>query len=148
MVRFGIETGRPEQRVELARALAMTTYRSSEEFAARFDGPAEVIEGRFTFPVEQYLAARGRDYSAHYCAESFLCLSESIDLHRVDVARIFVPTTVVGIREDRRVPLQPLHLQGLQLLNGARRSQGGRASRGARPDAARGPAKLTRLTVS
>jgi homoserine O-acetyltransferase len=118
MVRFGIETGHPEQGMELARALAMTTYRSSEEFAARFDGPAEQIDGRFVFPVEQYLAARGRDYAAQYRPEAFLCLSESIDLHRVDVARIFVPTTVVGIREDRLVPLPDIRAMVARLQQG------------------------------
>ncbi|HEV2700233.1 MAG TPA: alpha/beta fold hydrolase, partial [Steroidobacteraceae bacterium] len=81
MVRFAIAAGHPAQGMELARALAMTTYRSAEEFAARFDGPAELVDGRFEFPVERYLAARGRDYAAQYSAESFLCLSESIDLH-------------------------------------------------------------------
>jgi len=118
MVRFGIETGRPAQGMELARAIAMTTYRSAEEFAARFDGPAELIDGRFEFPVEQYLAARGRDYAAQYRPESFLCLSESIDLHRVDVARIFVPTTVVGIREDRLVPLPDIRAMVARLQQG------------------------------
>jgi homoserine O-acetyltransferase len=118
MVRFGIETGRPAQGMELARALAMTTYRSAEEFAARFDGPAARVDGRFEFPVEQYLAARGRDYAAHYCPEAFLCLSESIDLHRVDVARIFVPTTVVGIREDRLVPLPDIRAMVARLQQG------------------------------
>ena len=57
MVRFGIQMGHPAHGMELARALAMTTYRSAEEFAARFDGPAELIDGRFQFPVEQYRAA-------------------------------------------------------------------------------------------
>jgi homoserine O-acetyltransferase len=118
MVRFGIATGHPAHGMELARALAMTTYRSAEEFAARFDGPAELIEGRFQFPVEQYLAARGRDYAALYCPEAFLCLSESIDLHRVDVARIFVPTTVVGIREDRLVPLPDIRAMVARLQQG------------------------------
>jgi homoserine O-acetyltransferase len=32
-------------------------------------------------------------------------LSESIDLHRVDAGRIFVPTTAVAVREDQLVPL-------------------------------------------
>jgi homoserine O-acetyltransferase len=118
MVRFGIAAGQPAHGMELARALAMTTYRSAEEFAARFDGPAELIDGRFEFPVEQYLAARGRDYAAQHCAESFLCLSESIDLHRVDVTRIFVPTTVVGIREDRLVPLADLRAMVARLQQG------------------------------
>ena len=118
MVRFGIDSGRPELGMELARALAMTTYRSAEEFAARFDGPAQLIDGRFEFPVEQYLAARGRDYAAEHCPESFLCLSESIDLHRVDVARIFVPSTVVGIREDRLVPLSDIRAMVARLQQG------------------------------
>lgn len=118
MVRFAIAAGQPAQGMELARGLAMTTYRSAEEFAARFDGPAELVEGRFEFPVERYLAARGRDYAAQYSAESFLCLSESIDLHRVDVARIFVPTTVVGIREDRLVPLADLRAMVARLQQG------------------------------
>ncbi len=118
VVRFAIAAGQPAQGMELARALAMTTYRSSEEFAARFDGPPERVAGRFEFPVERYLAARGRDYAAQYSAESFLCLSESIDLHRVDVARIFVPTTVVGIREDRLVPLADMRAMVARLQHG------------------------------
>jgi homoserine O-acetyltransferase len=118
MVRFAIAAGQPAQGMELARALAMTTYRSSEEFAARFDGPAELVDGRFEFPVEKYLAARGRDYAAQYSPESFLCLSESIDLHRVEVARIFVPTTVVGIREDRLVPLADIRAMVARLQHG------------------------------
>jgi homoserine O-acetyltransferase len=118
MVRFAIQAGQPQAGMELARGLAMTTYRSAEEFAARFDGPAELIDGRFVLPVEQYLAARGRDYAAQYAPESFLCLSESIDLHRVDVARIFVPTTVVGIREDRLVPLPDIRAMVARLQQG------------------------------
>src|SRR6185436_17661422 len=41
MVRFGLEVGQPKEGVQLARALAMSTYRSSEEFAARFAGAAQ-----------------------------------------------------------------------------------------------------------
>jgi homoserine O-acetyltransferase/O-succinyltransferase len=118
MVRFAIAAGQPQQGMELARALAMTTYRSAEEFAARFDGPPERVAGRFEFPVEQYLAARGHDYAAQYSAESFLCLSESIDLHRVDVSRVFVPTTAVGFREDRLVPLPDLRAMVARLQHG------------------------------
>src|SRR6185437_4319542 len=40
IVRLGLESGRAAPAIELARALAMTTYRSSEEFAARFGGAA------------------------------------------------------------------------------------------------------------
>src|SRR5690349_22233647 len=38
IVKFAIESGQPAQGLELARALAMATYRSPEEFAARFAG--------------------------------------------------------------------------------------------------------------
>jgi homoserine O-acetyltransferase/O-succinyltransferase len=105
IVRLGLETDRAAPAIELARALAMTTYRSSEEFAARFGGAASREEDGFVFPVERYLLARGRDYASRYLPESFLCLSESIDLHRVDASRIFVPTSAVAVREDQLVPL-------------------------------------------
>jgi homoserine O-acetyltransferase len=105
ILRFAVDCGRPKEGVQLARALAMSTYRSTEEFAARFNGEPALDGDRFVFPVESYLFARGSDYASRYRPEAFLCLSESIDLHRVDTARIFVPTTAVAVREDQLVPL-------------------------------------------
>jgi homoserine O-acetyltransferase len=105
MLRFALAAGHAVEGMELARALAMATYRSPEEFAARFGHPPRQIEGRFVFPVEEYLFARGRDYAARYRAESFLCLSESIDLHAIDADRVATPTTVVAVREDQLVPI-------------------------------------------
>src|SRR5205807_1287627 len=105
IVRFAADCGRAADGLQLARALAMASYRSSEEFAARFGGAPAVSDARFVFPVEQYLFARGSDYARRYRPESFVCLSESIDLHRVDASRVFVPTTAVAIREDQLVPL-------------------------------------------
>jgi homoserine O-acetyltransferase len=107
-VRFAISAGRAAEGLELARALAMSTYRSPEEFAARFSGPPEQLEGRFVLPVERYLFARGRDYASRYRPETFLCLSESIDLHRVDAGRVRVPTLAVAVREDQLVPLEDM----------------------------------------
>jgi homoserine O-acetyltransferase/O-succinyltransferase len=105
IVKFSVACGKPKEGLQLARALAMSTYRSGEEFAARFAGlPAQGDDG-FVFPVENYLFARGADYADRYRPESFLCLSESIDLHRVDASRIFVPTAAVAIREAQLVPL-------------------------------------------
>jgi homoserine O-acetyltransferase/O-succinyltransferase len=63
-------------------------------------------------PVEEYLYARGQAYADSYVPEAFVCLSESIDLHRVEPARISVPTTLVAVCEDQLVPLadmQSLH---------------------------------------
>lgn len=105
MVRYALKSGDGPEGLRLARALAMATYRSPDEFVARFSGPAARIDGRFQFPVESYLLARGDAYAATYVPEAFVCLSESIDLHQVDAARIGVPTTLVGVLEDQLVPI-------------------------------------------
>src|SRR3569833_3358998 len=118
IVRNRHEDGKSKEGVQLARALAMSTYRSSEEFAARFAGAAQSGEQGFVFPVEDYLFSRGVDYAARTRPESFLCLSESIDLHRVDASRIFVPTAAVAIREDQLVPLQDVRTMVARLPTG------------------------------
>jgi homoserine O-acetyltransferase len=94
--------------LKLARALAMATYRSPQEFKQRFDGEAKRSSQGLQFPVEEYLYARGRAYADSYVPEAFVCLSESIDLHRVDPTRIHTPTTMVAVREDQLVPLSDM----------------------------------------
>lgn len=118
IVQFAMECGRPKDGLQLARALAMTTYRSTEEFTARFNGPPTRQDESFAFPVEQYLFARGGDYASRYRPESFLCLSESIDLHRVDASSIFVPTTAIAVREDQLVPLADIRAMVARLPAG------------------------------
>ena len=118
IVGFAAACGQPQEGLRLARALAMTTYRSPEELAARFSGAVARHGERFVFPIEEYLFARGSEYAQRYRAESFLCLSESIDLHRVDAARVFVPTTVVAVREDQLVPLADLRALAARLPRG------------------------------
>ncbi|HEY6451397.1 MAG TPA: homoserine O-succinyltransferase [Steroidobacteraceae bacterium] len=115
IVRFALAAGHPAQGLELARALAMATYRSPQEFAARFAYAPDRAEDGFVFPVEHYLMARGRDYAARYLPESFLCLSESIDLHAVDARRIGVPTVLVAVREDQLVPLADMQALAARL---------------------------------
>ncbi|HEX7417475.1 MAG TPA: homoserine O-succinyltransferase [Steroidobacteraceae bacterium] len=117
IVRFGVERGDPAQGLALARALAMSTYRSREEFAARFAGSPRREPHGFVFPVEDYLCARGAHYAQRYQPEAFICLSESIDLHRVDADRIFVPTTAIAVREDQLVPLADMRAMVARLPN-------------------------------
>ena len=118
IVKFAIESGKAGQGLELARALAMATYRSPEEFAARFGGaPRRNDDDRFSLPVEEYLFARGAEYAKSYRPESFVCLSESIDLHRVDASRIFAPVTAVAVREDQLVPLADMRAMVARLPN-------------------------------
>jgi homoserine O-acetyltransferase len=118
IVQFAIESGKAAQGLELARALAMATYRSPEEFAARFSGaPRRNDDGDFVLPVEDYLFARGAEYAKSYRPDSFVCLSESIDLHRVDTARIFAPVTAIAVQEDQLVPLGDMRAMVARLPN-------------------------------
>jgi homoserine O-acetyltransferase/O-succinyltransferase len=110
VVRYAAQNGQGAEGLRLARALAMATYRSPTEFEQRFAGPATRVDGRFQFPVESYLLSRGDAYAASYIPEAFVCLSESIDLHQVDPARIHVPTWLVAVAEDQLVPLSDLRM--------------------------------------
>ena len=114
-VRFALAAGHATEGMELARALAMATYRSPQEFATRFSAAPRQIDGHYVFPVEDYLFARGRDYAARYRAESFLCLSESIDLHAIDAARVATPCIVVAVREDQLVPIADMRALAARL---------------------------------
>jgi homoserine O-acetyltransferase/O-succinyltransferase len=105
IVKFAIQCARPQEGLALARAVGLSLYRSSEEFAARFPATPRLEGGEFVFPVERYLFGDSSESTAAFRAEAFLCLSESLDLHQVDATRIFVPTTAVGAREDQLVPL-------------------------------------------
>jgi homoserine O-acetyltransferase/O-succinyltransferase len=116
IVRRAIEHGDGAAGLELARALAMATYRSAEEFAARFpSGPVRRGDGTFDFPVAQYLFARGADYAAQYSPRAFLCLSESIDLHSVEPGAVYTPTVIVSVRQDQLVPTGDLRELGSSL---------------------------------
>jgi homoserine O-acetyltransferase len=117
IVRLAREHDAAREGLVLARALALSTYRSQEEFAARFSGSPRATEQGFVFPVEEYLMARGKDYAKRYGPDGFMCLSESIDLHRVDASRIFVPTTAVAVREDQLVPLADMRAMVARLPN-------------------------------
>ncbi len=104
IVRLADGNGNATEGLELARALAMTTYRSAPEFEERFAGEPVAAEAGPEFPVESYLAARGRDFSRRFDADAFIALSESIDAHRVDPAAIAIPTCLVACDTDALVP--------------------------------------------
>ncbi|MEM7414313.1 MAG: homoserine O-succinyltransferase [Gemmatimonadota bacterium] len=104
IVHLAGERGDPAQGLTLARALAMTTYRTSEEFDDRFEvRPVPGSNG--AFEVEQYLYARGRQFRDHFEPDAFCCLSHSIDLHHVDPETVRVPTHLVSFDSDTLVPV-------------------------------------------
>lgn len=114
IVQFGIDSGRADEAVALARELSMTTYRSEREFADRFSGDAPAEAGG-RYPVCEYLGERGRAYPAIMPARRWISLSDSIDRHRVDAARILAPTTLVAIASDRVVPIGDMRAFGGRL---------------------------------
>lgn len=94
--------------LSLARGLAMLGYRSAEELASRFDAPPSIAGGVVRCASEDWLDACGARFAARFAPRAFLRLSESLDLHRVDPAAVRVPTTLVGVEEDRLVPIADL----------------------------------------
>lgn len=115
-VGLGADAGDPARGLALARALAMTTYRSAREFEERFspfalcagapDAAPGVTPGaaRTRFPVEEYLEARGTAF-VHACgAERFLALSESIDLHGTRPGSLPAHALLVSFDSDVLVP--------------------------------------------
>lgn len=108
IVRMGQASGRVDEALGLARQLAMTSYRGSEEFAQRFAGAPEQREDRFHFPVEDYLDHAGRRFVERFDASRFVALSESIDLHDVKPETVTTPATLIGFASDRVVPLADL----------------------------------------
>jgi homoserine O-acetyltransferase len=119
IVREAIARGDGAAGLKLARALAMATYRSPIEFALRFGGPPLRTADRYRFPIEEYLFARGDDYVQKYRAESFLTLSESIDLHQMDATSVHTPATLIAVREDQLVPFADMQALSAR-LNGPR----------------------------
>jgi homoserine O-acetyltransferase len=100
-VRLAVEAGRGADGVDLARRLAMTTYRTAEEFQARFADPQP--GSRDAAGVESYLTARGADYAARTSPERFLALSQSMDSANVCVERITAPARFLAFGSDQLV---------------------------------------------
>jgi homoserine O-acetyltransferase len=108
VVRLGARLGDADAGLDLARRLAMTTYRSEREFAERCAEAPVFADGRFRFAEEAWLEAAGASFVKRFDGSRYLALSESIDLHRVEPEAVRVPTTLIGISTDRIVPLADL----------------------------------------
>ncbi|KGQ17795.1 Homoserine O-acetyltransferase [Lysobacter dokdonensis DS-58] len=92
------------QGLSLARQLAMLSYRTPEEFGARFDATPILDGGSARCASEAWLAERGAAWAQKTSATAFVRLSESIDLHEILPSSVRVPTTLVAFAEDRLVP--------------------------------------------
>jgi homoserine O-acetyltransferase len=108
IVRLAARHGDANAGLDLARRLAMTTYRGEREFAERCSANPIFCKDRYRFAEEDWLEAAGASFVKRFSAERFLALSESIDLHAIAPEDVRVPTTLIGIASDRLVPLADL----------------------------------------
>lgn len=105
IVELGLQSGQGYAALALARQLAVTTYRSAQEFANRFESqPSSRSTATAEFPVERYLQHCGQKFAAAWTPERFLSLSLSIDLHQVDPRAVKVPTVLISAEGDLVVP--------------------------------------------
>lgn len=93
----------------LARMIGMISYRSAEEFEARFGRDRHAGSGLFA--VESYLLHQGRKLVDRFDANSYLCLTRAMDRHDLfsgrrgplqDTARCRVLS--IGVSSDVRYP--------------------------------------------
>lgn len=104
VVALGIRTGEAREALAIARGMAMLTYRTPEEFDARFSGGIDTDDPLAACAAGTYLRARGNAFQAVMSPGRFLSLSASIDRHWVDPASIKTPTLLIGARSDQLVP--------------------------------------------
>jgi len=120
IVALGLRSGHADEALAIARGMAMLTYRTPEEFDARFRGGLDSEDPLAPSEAGRYLRARGAAFRAVMSPERFLSLSGSIDRHRIGAGAIACPALLVGATSDQLVP--PAQMRVLaQLLGGETR---------------------------
>lgn len=112
VVSLGLEAGKGDEALTIARGMAMLTYRTPQEFAVRFDGGIDELSPTTASHPGGYLRARGQAFLSVMSPQRFLSLSASIDRHRVKPERIGVPVLLIGADSDQLV--FPDQLRSLQ----------------------------------
>lgn len=113
----------PRAGLDIARRIAMQSYRTRESFEQRF-GRERAGDG--SFEVESYLRYQGDKLNRRFDANSYLTLTEAMDTHDVGrdrgsvaaaLASIYTPALVVGIDSDGLYPLEEQRELGEHLPN-------------------------------
>jgi homoserine O-acetyltransferase len=115
VVALGLASGRGEEALSIARAMAMTTYRTPREFGERFRGGIESSAPLAGSQPWGYLGARGKAFLDVMSPGRFLSLSASIDRHCVDPAAILNDALLIAATEDQVVPLEQISRLAAQL---------------------------------
>lgn len=100
---FGLRCGDGAGALDLARRLAMTTYRTRDELRLRFRDPAPGT--RDAKGVTAWLEAAGAKYAGKTSPQHFLALSRALDAVDLDPSAITVPVHYIAVEDDLLVPL-------------------------------------------
>lgn len=114
----GDYTTQPSKGLALARMIGMISYRSHDEFEQRFGTTRKNPSGqRFDFDnpfeVESYLRYQGEKLVSRFDANTYLFLSQAMDLHDVSWGRgavqdvlktVSARTLCIGVSSDVRYP--------------------------------------------
>lgn len=121
----------PVDGLSLARGLGQVTYRTARELQSRFGRRAQAEEDPFKggrFAVESYLQHHGDKLAERFDPNSYIVLSEAMNLHNVGrgrgglqraLSQVLPEVTVAGIASDRLYPLE-LQEELARLLPGNR----------------------------
>lgn len=116
IIDFARRAGAAHEGVSLARQLAMISYRTPEEFERRFAHAPGAAAGD-PHEVCAYLIARGDAYGM--APERFVTLSDSIDRHAIDPARIETRALFLASASDRLVPPEDTRQLAARVASGA-----------------------------
>jgi homoserine O-acetyltransferase len=101
----------PVQGLALARMIAMNSYRSPQDFDARFGREKRPDSGQFQ--IESYLDYQGQKLAKRFDAVSYVRLTQMMDAHDVSYGRgshksvlskVHIPVLAVGIGSDWLYP--------------------------------------------
>ncbi|MCA8895847.1 MAG: homoserine O-succinyltransferase [Amphiplicatus sp.] len=104
IILLGWKSGKPEEGVALARELAMTTYRSADEFRGRFSSAPLGPHAGDPYDVCGYLISRGEAYARAMSAPRYLTLSDSLDRANIDLSKVVADCLFIASKTDRLVP--------------------------------------------
>ncbi|MCA1652605.1 MAG: homoserine O-succinyltransferase [Sphingomicrobium sp.] len=107
-IALGERADDPAAGVALARALAMLTYRTADEYRQRFDAAPSVEGLSVRVSAEDYLDFQGARSAARTSAVAYRRLSESIDLHQMEASQLNLPCIFVAVESDWLVPMEDI----------------------------------------
>ncbi|AUD78606.1 homoserine acetyltransferase [Kangiella profundi] len=104
ILQLGVSSGKSQEAVSIARQLGFISYRSQQELESRFNSNRIIEQQNFSNELINYLKYQGDKFAAKFDIERYRCLSQSIDLHKVDPKGVVTDALFIGIDSDQLVP--------------------------------------------